>query len=227
MSNETFQITCKTCGSRLNAKTNLIGQTRNCPKCKTPIVIRRDEVHDLPPENGAAVTPIIIAEPSIAPLPLAPTIEQAHGVIENLPERLHFQNRYLILGPDRLVAQWETGKGWAVNVGSGFSPAKKNISAIPDQGTFVLVEIVIGSDREELSAVGGPTRLNLFKISMRGALTSLYRDEGEILHKVDGTCNLNQNQKNLLANYLRQHFMADSLADARGIFESLSMDSGQ
>ena len=35
-----LQITCPNCHSKLNAKEKLIGQTRNCPKCKTPVLIK-------------------------------------------------------------------------------------------------------------------------------------------------------------------------------------------
>jgi len=38
---ETFQIHCPSCNGTLNAKTSLIGQTRHCPKCQTPILIQQ------------------------------------------------------------------------------------------------------------------------------------------------------------------------------------------
>ncbi|MDR1142436.1 MAG: hypothetical protein LBL62_12140, partial [Planctomycetaceae bacterium] len=135
--------------------------------------------------------------------------------IENLPEQLEFRNRYLIVGSDRIIATWETGKGWQVNVGNGFASAKRNFSAIPDQGNFALIELVIDS-------AGIPASLNVFNISVRGALTSLFRDEGEILHKVDSIGKLTKNQKNLLLNHLRQNFMYEVFAEAREVVTFLS-----
>jgi hypothetical protein len=196
---ELFQIICPSCGSKLNAKISLIGQTRNCPKCHEPVLIQRDE----PQEQ----TPIIINEPSIIPVLTGPTFGDGTNQIENLPEQLEFRNRYLIAGTDRIVATWESGKGWLVNVGNGFASAKRNFSAIPDQGSFALIELVITPN-------GIPSGLHVFNISMRGALTSLFRDEGEILHKVNGVGTLTKNQKNLLLNHLRQIFMYEVLAEA-------------
>lgn len=220
MSDDIFQIYCKSCGSRLNAKANLIGQTRNCPKCKTPILIQHEEPSAT---KEVPTTPIIINEPSITEFAPVPTLDEGAGLIENLPERLAFRNRYIILGAERVVAVWETGKGWQINVGGGFSPAKKNISAIPDQGSFVLVEIVIDSVAGDSMIGGGPKSLNIFKISQRGALTSLYRDESEILEKVDCATELSPQQKNALLSYIRQHFMFESLAGSQELLESLSM----
>jgi hypothetical protein len=57
---------------------------------------------------------------------------------------------------------------------------------------------------------------------MRGALTSLFRDDGEILHKVDSVGKLTKNQKNLLLNYLRQNFMYEVLAEAHEVVAFLS-----
>ena len=227
MDNSTFQIICKNCGSKLTAKASLIGQTRNCPKCKTPILIQRDEpiTPSVPNVSSPSLsTPIIVNEPSIEPVQTGPSIGEGVGRIENLPERLAFRNRYFILGHDRIVAAWETGKGWQINVGSGFSPAKKNIQAIPDQGTFQLVELVISSKNDETTIGGVPTSVNVFKISVRGALTALYRDESEILNRVECVGELSNLQKSLLLGHLRQIFMFDTLAGAGDLMAVLSTE---
>jgi Zn-finger nucleic acid-binding protein len=200
-----FQMICPFCGSKLNAKASLIGQTRNCPKCKGSVLIQRE---------GERI-PMTVNEPSIVPVQTGPTFGDRTNQIENLPEQLVFRNKYLIIGSDRIIAVWETGKGWQVNVGSGFASAKRNFSAIPDQGSFVLVELVVGLN-------GIPSGLNVFSISMRGALTSLFRDESEILHKIDRAGQLTKIQKNLLLNHLRQIFMFDVLAEAREVIDFLS-----
>lgn len=222
-----FQIRCSNCGSRLNAKTSLIGQTRNCPKCQTPILIQREDSAEAIKSAESAsstaegTTPIILNVPSITEFAVVPTLDD--GVtIENLPDRLAFRNRYLVLSSDRIIAVWETGKGWQVNIGNGYAPVKKNITAIPDQGVFALVEVVIGSENDESLMGGAPTALNVFKVSLRGALTSLYRDENEILRKVDCNGELTKNQKNLLLNFLRQNFMGDTLFGAQSVVDYLS-----
>ena len=225
METPTFQIVCKNCGSKLTAKAALIGQTRNCPKCQAPVLIRRDEptVSDVG-KVVAGSTPIILNEPSINPVKTGPSLGEGIGIIENLPQRLAFRNRYFVLGSDRIVAAWETGKGWQINVGSGFSPAKKNIQAIPDQGTFQLVELVISAVNDETTLGGIPTSVNVFKISARGALTALYRDEGEILNRVDSAGELTNLQKSLLLGHLRQIFMYETLAEARELMNYLSTE---
>ena len=203
----TFQIFCQSCGSKLNAREELIGQTRNCPKCSQPVFIQRE-----------TVTPISVNEPSITEIPVGPRIGEVGGFIEGLPERLEYRNRYFIVGSDRMIAVWEPGKSWQINAGNGFAPAKKNPNAIPDQGTFALVELVIGSpeDGSRLET------LKIFKVSVRGALTSLYRDEGEILRKADGPGQLTKHQKNVLMNHLQRQFMYEALAEAVEVRRILS-----
>lgn len=215
MSDEILQIVCPSCGSKLNAKIDLLGRTRACPKCKAPVRIERPAPAPIGP--APETTPIIVSEPSITAIPTGPTLTDGRGQIENLPARLELRNRYLVLGPDRIVAIWETGKGWQVNVGNGFAPAKKNIPAIPDQGAFALVELVVDTPG------AGPTDIHVFKISVRGALTSLYRDEGEILHKVDGNGDLTKHQKSLMLHYLRQHFMSETLSEAQVVLDYLNL----
>jgi hypothetical protein len=190
MSSETFQILCQSCGSKLNAKVSLIGQTRNCPKCKASVLIQREE-------------PVIVP-----PLGVAPPEEQSLR-----PSALDFQNRYFIVGHDRIVATWKGGEGWQVNVGTGFVAVRKNYSAIPDLGTFAFVELVMDA--------GMPASLNISKISTRGALTVIYRNENEILSKVEGACELTILQKDILLRHLRSIFMTDVLDQAQGVIRSL------
>ena len=204
-----FQILCPSCGAKLNAREEIVGQTRNCPKCSQPVLIQ--------PEEGP-VTPITVNVPSITDVPVGPRIGEVGGAIAGLPERLEYRHRYYVVGPERMIAVWEPGKSWQINIGNGFAPAKKNPNAIPDQGTFAFVELVIGApeDGNRLE------RLKIFKISIRGALTSLYRDEGEILHKVDGPAQLTKNQKNVLMSYLQRNFMYEALAEAAEIRQMLT-----
>jgi hypothetical protein len=197
----------------LNAKVAIIGQTRNCPKCKNPVLIERPQELQLP----SNLTPITSNSPTISQTESILSIDGAGQRIENLPERLNYHNRYIIISADRIVAIWESGRGWQVNVGNGFASAKKNVSAIPDQGTFAFVELVIDSGESNLMTTGSPTSINVFKIAIRGALTALYRDENEILRKINCQWNLTKNQQTILWNYLSRNFNAETIAAARTI----------
>ena len=183
---EIFQIRCPSCNSKLNAKVSLIGQIRNCPKCKTPVLIQqRFDLDD--PQGGL--------------------LESATADTNSVrPPQLEYQNRYFILGLDRLVAVWEGSKGWLVNVGSGFAPARNNLAAIPDQGVFAFVEMIMDS--------GIPQKLQISRISSRGALTVIFRDGNAILSKLEEHVDLTAAQKDVLLRHLRQMFMSSVLDGA-------------
>jgi hypothetical protein len=129
------------------------------------------------------------------------------------PQQLEFHNRYFVLGLDRLVAVWEGSKGWQVNVGSGFAPARTNMAAIPDQGVFAFIEMVMES--------GIPQKLQISKIATRGALTVLYRDANAILGKLEEPVDLTTAQKDVLLRHLRQMFMSSVLENADDVIAYL------
>ena len=189
-----FQIRCPSCNSKLNAKVSLIGQTRNCPKCKTPVLIQQQRYDLDDPVAGVPET----------------TPANADSV---RPQQLEFHNRYFILGLDRLVAFWEGSKGWQVNVGSGFAPARSNMAAIPDQGVYAFVEMVMES--------GVPHKLRISKISTRGALLAIYRDANAILEKLEEHVDLTVPQKDTLLRHLRQMFMSSVLDEAGDVIAYL------
>ena len=191
---EVFQIRCPSCNSKLNSKAGLIGHIRNCPKCKTPVLIRQPDSTD----NSEAESPV--SAPADASSVRAPQLE--------------FHNRYFILGLDRLIAFWEGSKGWNVNVGSGFAPARSSFAAIPDQGVFAFVELVMES--------GVPQNLQISKISSRGALTVLFRDAYAILGKLEGPTDLTVIQKDVLLRHLRQVFMSSVLDNADNVIAYLT-----
>ena len=131
--------------------------------------------------------------------------------------KLEFQNRYFILGTDRVIAFWEVSKGWQVNLGTGFAPARSNLAAIPDQGTFAFVEMVMES--------GIPHKLVISRIATRAALTVLARDANEILGKLEEHVELTVAQKDVLLRYLRQIFMSSVLDDAGNVIAYLMSPS--
>ena len=196
---ETFQLYCPSCNSKLNAKVSAIGQTRNCPKCNASILIQQQFVLDEP-----------VKEPAIT--------ELAEGISANpnsvrIPQ-LEFNNRYFIISSDRIIAIWEGSKGWHVNVGSGFAPARSNPTAIPDQGVFAFVEMVMES--------GIPHKLVISKISTRAALVVLTRDANEILGKLEEHVDLTLAQKDVLLRHLRQMFMSTVLDNADEVIAYLT-----
>ena len=175
----------------------MIGQTRNCPKCQTPVLIQQRFDLD------------------------APVIESA-GTIASNPNsvkvaKLEFHNRYFILGLDRVIAVWEGSKGWHVNLGTGFAPARSNLAAIPDQGIFAFVEMIMES--------GIPQKLVISKIATRAALTVLARDANEILGKLEGRVELTAAQKDVLLRHLRQMFMSGVLDNAGAVIAYLMSPS--
>jgi len=195
---ETFQIFCPSCGSKLNAKVSLEGQTRDCPKCKTPVLIQRHFDLDDPEEKSPEPTAI-------------GTDAVATDYVQ--VRQLEFHNRYFILGLDRVIAVWEGSKGWHVNVGTGFAPARSNMTAIPDNGVFAFVEMVMES--------GIPQKLKISKISSRGALIAIYRDANAILGKLEEHVDLTVVQKDVLLRHLRQMFMSSVLDSAGDVIAYL------
>ena len=193
---ETFQIYCPSCNSKLNAKVSLIGQTRNCPKCQTPVLIQQHFDLDDPATE--------------------PEITTANSDSVKVPQ-LEFHNRYFILGLDRVVAVWEGNKGWHVNVGTGFAPARSNPAAIPDQGIFAFVEMVMES--------GIPHKLVISRIATRAALTVLPRDAQAILGKLEEPVDLTVAQKDVLLRHLRQMFMSNVLENASEVITYLTSPS--
>ena len=195
----TITVICRNCGSKLTAKEELVGQTRACPKCKQPVLVQAE----------SEAVPITYSTPGITVVQDGPRLGFTGQTIPGVPETLEPRNRYYILNPDRIIAVWESGPGWQINVGNGFAPAKANVDAIPDQGEFAFVALEMGTFDEG----GGPKSISTFKIVQRGALTALYRDENEVLKMIDSVCELTKTQKDFFAIFLRQQFMASTLAN--------------
>jgi len=135
-----------------------------------------------------------------------------------LPTKLNYDCKYMILNQDRILATWDVGQGWLVNVGTGFVPAKRNPASIPDQGTFAFVELVMTRLNEGLRLTG----MNIYKISSRAALMALTRTDDEICSKIDGPEPLSRTQKASLIVYMRKNFMSEFLSQAEPVMEYLS-----
>lgn len=203
-----IRIRCQHCQSRIDARDDLLGQTRNCPKCRQPILIVPEQVEPVPvpnttPTSGTSGFSLAISAPVTGEL---------------LPVKLKFTNRYFILNAERVLAYWEKGQGWMFHVGTGFSQARRNMSAIPDQGTFALIELQIEEGANGQTIAG----MRMYRLSQRGALTAIARLEDEILGKIDGPMSLSKQQKVCFLGYLRKNFMGNFLSNAPSLLEYLT-----
>jgi hypothetical protein len=203
-----IRITCPNCASKLNAKDELIGQVRNCPKCGTPIQITA-EVGD-----GDS-------------LALAETLPEQHvqpalegGLVKpDLPKRLNRESCYLICGRTNLVAAWgNKGQGWLVKTEAGLVSAKRNGDQLPAQGDFKLVELRFDMKPEGKRLVG----LEIYQLAARWALTVLNQDEDQIMEKVTGRASLNRDQKIAVRQGLKDQFMRPVWENAAAVLEFLA-----
>jgi hypothetical protein len=203
------RVVCPACASKLNAKDELIGQVRNCPKCGQPVSIVADIDLDL-----AAVT-TDKAEPS----------EQASSAPEkglvrpDVPKRLNRESHYLICGRTRLAAAWaNNGQGWLLKTESGLVNARRNNDQIPSEGDFKLVELKL-----EVTADGRRlTGLRIYQLAARWALLALTHDDDQITEKITGPGGLNRDQKFVVRQALKDQFMRPVWENAANVLEYLS-----
>lgn len=195
------RITCPHCQSRLNAKDELIGQTRNCPSCGQPVLITAppppaeyDTTGSIPLDDGPVEQHIEVPESSVL---------RQHT---QRPERLVRHYRYLILDRERLLATWENnGQGWMIRSGPGFVTVSRNTDKLPTQGTFELVELRLTVTEAGLRLHGILT----YRLARRWALPDLAKSDEAILRKVEGFGSLNKSQKFALCHYVRDQFMRE------------------
>jgi hypothetical protein len=198
-----IRLTCPHCQSKINAKDDLAGQTRKCPKCAQPIRIVADppapsdvasEAHVVPPDQQGLPTP-------------------------HVPERLDRDCHYLVLSKTHLVASWENnGHGWMLKLGPGFVSARRNRDKIPAEGSFVLVELqfTMTDEGKRLSGVV------CYELASRWALTALSQGDDQIVEKIANPGELNRDQKGLVREALREHYMRPVWEGSAAIFESLA-----
>lgn len=208
-----IRVTCTGCGSKLQAKQELAGETRKCPKCGTPIQIMA---------GGTTVDPS-----SAEPLDVDEARADQHvesAPEESLPthhwpERLNRHHHYLICDRSNLVAAWQNnGEGWLLKTTAGFISALRNREQLPAQGDFKLVELRLEITETGRHLVG----IMVYQLASRWALTSLDKGDDLILSKVAGLGSLNKQQKNVVRSVLKDQFMhqvwegADNVLDYLG-----------
>jgi len=130
------------------------------------------------------------------------------------PKRLDRENRYLIVGKDRVVANWKSdGHGWTLITRFGNLPAAKNRDDIPTQGEFFFVELILERTTLELNLVG----IRIFQLNRQRALDAMSRNEDAICSKIVGPGHLVRQQKDAVRNAVRDWFMPAVWQDATAV----------
>jgi hypothetical protein len=194
-----IRVICPHCQSKLNAKDELVGQTRKCPQCAKPVLI----VAETP---KPVETPIEVETEERLPTP-------------ELPARLNRESHYLICDKTHVVATWENnGAGWMFRVGNGYLSARRSRENLPSEGSFQLVELkfAVTHDGKHLSG------LTFFQLATRWALTSLDQGDDAVVGKITGLGSLNRDQKNSVRQALKDQFMREVWADSTAILEYLA-----
>jgi DNA-directed RNA polymerase subunit RPC12/RpoP len=207
-----IRFTCPGCQRKLNAKDDLVGQTRNCPNCGTAVLVRPDEDPLVGPEEA---TPNETAASLI------------HGVSEEAlplysgPSRLNRINHYLVCDNSRIVAAWENnGHGWMLRTTAGLISAARNREKIPNQGDFKLVELQMESVEDVLRLRG----LTVYQLNRRWGLVGLGRGDDDVLKAVVGLGSLNRDQKGILRMHLNERYMRSVWEDNQPLQDFLGND---
>ena len=204
-----IRVICGSCGSKIDAKDELRGQTRRCPKCRQPILIE-------PAAQPQAPKPQPVKAEPTAP---QPTTDAAAPATEGLKmRRLRPDDLYFVVGSDKLVAYWKLGEGWMLNVGNGFSQVKRSPGLIPDLGEFVLAEGRVAQTDNGRRLRG----LRFWSLTGRGVLLALGRAETEILEKAQFPTVPSGAQKRFILDQIRKLYFRDFTDDALEVVEFLT-----
>lgn len=209
-----IRVICGSCGSKIDAKDELRGQTRRCPKCRQPILIEPAAQPQAPKPQPVKAVPT--APSTTAGDASAPSTEGLKM------RRLRPDDLYFVVGSDKLVAYWKAGEGWMLNVGNGFSQVKRSLGLIPDLGEFVLAEgrVAQTDNGRRLKA------MRFWSLTGRGVLLALGRGETEILEKAQFPTVPSGSQKRFILDQIRKLYFRDFTDDALEIVEFLtSFDS--
>jgi hypothetical protein len=211
-----IRVICGSCGSKIDAKDELRGHTRRCPKCRQPILIE-------PAAQPQAPKPQPVKTEQSQARPANAASDAASPATEGLKmRRLRPDDLYFVVGSDKLVAYWKLGEGWMLNVGNGFSQVKRSPGLIPDLGEFVLAEGRVAQTDNGRRLRG----LRFWSLTGRGVLLALGRAETEILEKAQFPTVPSGAQKRFILDQIRKLYFRDFTDDALEIVEYLtSFDS--
>lgn len=200
-----IRVKCPGCGTTLDARDDLAGQTRNCPKCNGPVIIPEAPTDAAAPAEET--TPIIFLSSATERLP-----------VKTFIDRLGRSNRYLICDKTMVLATWRNdGQSWMVRGASGFMPARRCSESLPHYGNYVLVELEIVQTDEGLRLAA----INSFQLAERFALPKLDKGDDEIVTSiVDYGC-LSREQKFAIRQALKEEFLRE-VWDSPEILDYLS-----
>jgi len=230
----TIRVICKNCGSKIEAKDELSGQTRPCPKCKSNILIvlennsiakKNIEAEGKTAENNDSSANSITDHEEIV---VAQPADENQIALDNQkrlpthdpPTKLSSNCRYFVFAHDRILAAWEIGKGWQYNTGNGFVNAKINKELLPTSGTFKFVEMIV----EQQETGKQLTCIRTFSIAGKWAIPAIGREPEEILTKINGKAVMSKPQRMQLLAFIRKNYMPDFLQNAKNVYEYLVCD---
>jgi uncharacterized protein (DUF4415 family) len=225
---------CPSCGSTLNAKDELAGRERKCPKCAGRLVVPAVATEiaplatELPPPPAPPTSPGVAmrsaanaattvsqdaaasAVAAVAPPSAIPSAEH--------PTKLCRHFRYLICDRQRVLAYWQNdGQGWQMRVESGFAGASRYGDRLPTEGDFKLIELRISpEDGHRL------TGLRVYQLARRWALRQLPRGDDAILKSIVGHSGLLGDHKHAVRQQLTTWLMPEVWHDAKAVVDYLS-----
>lgn len=208
-----IRVTCGSCGSQLNAKDELAGQVRKCPKCQAPVQIVGTPV----PSAPAPAEPNESGEDE--------SNENRTSTVERPEEggglpvrRLNRQSRYVLCDNSRVVGLWENpAQGWQVKTNTGLLSATRARDQIPRQGDFRLVELRFSATPDGQRLTG----ISIESLKNRAAATSIAQGDDKILSYVTGPAGLSRSQKNAVRQAIREHLMRDLWAESQAVLDFL------
>jgi hypothetical protein len=215
-----IRLTCPGCQARLNAKEELAGQTRRCPKCGAELRIPEREPGSEPPGAEAET----VSDEWTGLDEVAPDQHVHHVADHELPKfqgpkRLTRLNRYLICGKSTLFGMWEdNGQGWMLKTNAGFVKVSRDPEQLPSQGDYTLVELVMAMTDEGLRLQG----IRCYHLAERWALTTLEQDDHKILSRISGTGRLSKDQKAVVQKFLHEQFMRSVWENAQQVLDYLT-----
>ena len=201
-----IRVECPACGSKLNAKEKLAGQTRKCPQCGQPVEIPEPSAAES--QAASEPTPIIFTNPAET----------------RLPTRIHLQrldrtHRYVICDKTMVVATWRNdGMGWMIRTASGFAPARRNSESLPHYGEFVLVELEMIQKDEGMRLAA----ISSYQLASRFAMTKLDKGDDDIIHAITDLGCLNRQQKFAVRQALSDEFLREVWGDSPEVLDYLS-----
>jgi hypothetical protein len=213
-----IRVTCPGCGSKLNAKDQLIGETRPCPKCKTEVLISVSQTANLPAGGAQAEADDSVLGEVTADAHADRTSQSTLQQLD-LPERLDRENHYLICDKAHVVASWENnGQGWMLTTPFGAISATRNYEQLPAQGNFKLVELKLEVTDDGLRLRG----MRVYQLAQRWALTTLDKGPDQICSKITALGHLAKEQKSAVRNIIKDQFMRHVWEDAENVLEYLA-----